>query len=145
MRTLHKDLISYLPRQQLNSQWRDCCAIARNIFVEGIPNHVLVNKIKDYPDEDFDNYAYLIISEIENRGYKCHPENFYDYRKISYSDFKEKTKKTKDIFAGWHTKRLLRQHMASLQEKYDCGAINTCEWNYLKKGYKMIAKEEYKV
>lgn len=28
MRLWHKDLIHYLPRQQLIAQWRECCAIA---------------------------------------------------------------------------------------------------------------------
>lgn len=31
MRLWHKDLIPYLPRQQLIAQWRECCAIAGSI------------------------------------------------------------------------------------------------------------------
>ena len=50
MRLWHKDLIAFLPRKQLLGQWRECCAIARNIAVNGTPNHVLVNKVLDYGD-----------------------------------------------------------------------------------------------
>ena len=54
MRLWHKDLIPVLPRQQLLSQWRECCCIARNIVENGTPNHILVNKILDYPiNRDF--------------------------------------------------------------------------------------------
>ena len=48
VRLWHKDLIQYLPRQQLLGQWREVCAIARNIAVNGTTNHVLVNKVLDY-------------------------------------------------------------------------------------------------
>ena len=45
MRLWHKDLIPYLPRQQLLGQWRECCCIAKSIHDKGSPNHLLVNKI----------------------------------------------------------------------------------------------------
>ena len=41
MRLWHKDLIPYLPKQQLISQWRECCCIAKNIADNGTPNHLL--------------------------------------------------------------------------------------------------------
>ena len=47
MRLWHKDLIPYLPRQQLLGQWRECCCIVRNIAMLGTPNHILVNKVMD--------------------------------------------------------------------------------------------------
>ena len=49
MRLWHKDLIGVLPQKQLVSQWRECCAIVRNIAVNGSPNHIPVNKVMDYP------------------------------------------------------------------------------------------------
>ena len=48
MRLWHVDLIDVLPRKQLLSQWRECCAIAKSIADKGTPNHILVNKITDY-------------------------------------------------------------------------------------------------
>lgn len=47
MRLWHKDLIPYLLKLQLLSQWRECCAICSNIANKGTPNHILVNKIMD--------------------------------------------------------------------------------------------------
>ena len=57
MRLWHKDLLPYLPKQQLVSQWRECCCIAKNISVSGTPNHILVNRILEYPERHFVCYA----------------------------------------------------------------------------------------
>ena len=35
MRLWHKDLIDSLPRKQLLGQWRECCAIIKNIKEKG--------------------------------------------------------------------------------------------------------------
>ena len=58
MRLWHKELIPYLPRQQLLGQWRECCAIAKSIAETGTPNHVLVNKIMEYPKPHFVLYGF---------------------------------------------------------------------------------------
>ena len=79
MRLWHKDLIHVLPRQQLLSQWRECCCIARNIAVNGTPNHLLVNKILDYPIYHFTNYAQFICWEMKRRNYKCNETTFSKY------------------------------------------------------------------
>ena len=49
MRLWHKDLIPYLPKEQLVSQWRECSSIAGAIIKNGTPNHGLVNYVLDYP------------------------------------------------------------------------------------------------
>ena len=64
MRLWHKDLIKVLPRQQLVSQWRECCAIAGRLAKYGTPNHLLVNKILDYHPDHFVFYANLVVKEI---------------------------------------------------------------------------------
>lgn len=125
MRLWHKDLIDVLPRRQLVSQWRECCGIARNIAVEGSPNHILVNRISNYPFEDFLAYVRLVYLEMQRRGYKC---NFYDFAKwFSKSKLIEASDPI-DIFQGWHTKRYLWQCYSNLEEKYDCGGIPEEEW-----------------
>ena len=58
MRLWHKELIDVLPRQQLLGQWRECCCIALNLSKSGTPNHILVNKILDYPIDEFFEYYY---------------------------------------------------------------------------------------
>ena len=65
MRLWHKDLVKILPTQQLTSQWRECCCIAKNISTNGTPNHLLVNKIMDYPVNHFIKYTNLVVSEMK--------------------------------------------------------------------------------
>lgn len=123
MRLWHKDLIPVLPRQQLLSQWRECCCIARNISVNGTPNHLLVNKILNYPLTHFHFYANLICEEMERRGYKCDYSRFDKWLHVN-----ENHCTTKDLFAGWHNERYLKQCVYNLQEKYDCGGLTSDEY-----------------
>lgn len=126
MRLWHKDLIDVLPRQQLLSQWRECCCIARNIAVNGTPNHILVNPILDYPIEHFYLYASIIGEEMEHRGYKCDFSKFTRWIQIDKCNVKYK-----DLFSGWHNDRYLSQCVYNLQEKYDRGGISYSEWMYV--------------
>ena len=127
MRLWHKDLIPYLPRQQLLGQWRECCAIAKSIAEKGTPNHILVNKIMDYPLEQFYQYGCLIAAEMNKRHYYCDSNKFSDHiEKIIDLPFYIILKK--DIFPNWHNERYLKQCLYNLQEKYDCGGISENEW-----------------
>ena len=118
-------MIPYLPRQQLVAQWRECCLIARNIAEEGTPNHLLVNKVVNYPDEEFNSYAKLVIDEMIRRKYHVLPYRFWRWR-----DNKELSMDPL-IFRCWHNERYLTQCYYNLQEKYDCGGIPDDEWQYL--------------
>ena len=130
MRLWHKDMIPVLPRQQLLSQWRECCCIARNIAVNGTPNHILVNKILDYPSVHFVQYSANVMAEMKRRGYKVNPSVYSklveDIDKGS-SHFDEYNCIVK-LFDGWHNDRYLQQCFFNLQEKYDCGGISKEEW-----------------
>ena len=121
MRLWHKDLIPYLPRQQLLGQWRECCAIARNIAKNGTPNHVLVNKVMDYPIDHLNQYAWEIYSEASDRGYKVDFERFANNRTVTGCGHDL-------MYKDWHNGRYLRQCLYNLQEKADCGAIPEDEW-----------------
>lgn len=123
MRCWHKDLIPVLPRQQLLSQWRECCAIARNIVYRGTPHHILVNKVMDYPIEDFWSYGLEVYHEMMRRGYKCDWGKFEKW----FSD-KHIAVTHDNLFDGWHNDRYLMQCFYNLQEKYDCGGISEEEW-----------------
>lgn len=126
MRLWHKDLIAVLPRQQLFGQWRECCAIMQSIKNNGTPNHMLVNKIIDYPIEEFNEYAERIRDEIIERGHQCYFGNF--------SKWQTKTNIERingEIFKGWHNNRYLLQCFYNLQEKYDCGGVPEEEWKRL--------------
>lgn len=122
MRLWHKELIPVLPKQQLLGQWRECCAIARNISQKGAPNHLLVNKVMDYPIDEFVSYSLEICREMRKRGISC------DWRKVNQC-FEYWTYFTlESVFRGWHNERYLRQCYYNLQEKYDCGGISDEEW-----------------
>lgn len=126
MRLWHKDLITVLPRKQLLSQWRECCAIARNISVNGTPNHMLVNKVLDYPRDHLAYYATSVADEMERRGYKC------DYSKFNkWWPIDSNTCTYNSLFKEWHNVRYLKQCYYNLQEKYDCGGITESEWNLI--------------
>lgn len=81
MRLWHYELLPYLPKNQIIGQYRECVAIAKSIFEKGYPNHILVNKIMDYPIEEFISYGARVYNEIINRGYKCNWKRFIKYFK----------------------------------------------------------------
>ena len=126
MRLWHKNLISVLPRKQLLSQWRECCAIAKSIKEKGTPNHILVNKVMDYPISHLWFYGYLVADEIAQRGYNCDFNKFEKY--FDHNVYLDTPTKS-NLFLDWHNDRYLKQCYYNLQEKYDCGGITQEEWD----------------
>lgn len=134
MRIWHKDLIPVLPRKQLVGQWRELCLIAKSISDKGTPNHILVNRVMDYPLSHLEGYARLVYDEMKKRGYKAEwsrfesqfpftPYGFFsDWQKVPYDE----------LFNGWHNDRYRTQCLVNLQEKYDCGGISDEEWNKIR-------------
>ena len=135
MRLWHKDLIGVLPRKQLLSQWRECCAIASNIVNKGAPNHMLVNKVLKYHMSHFYSYGCLVSAEMVRRGYKCDFEKFSHY--FTY-EHETKIVATSKLFEGWHNGRYLKQCYYNLQEKYDCGGITEKEWKLIENSFEAI-------
>lgn len=135
MRLWHKDLIGVLPDKQLQGQWRECCLIAKALH-DGNLNHLLVNKVKEYPIEDFINYTNLVCIEMRCRGKNPIWANFSKYFKWDYIEY------SRDIFDGWHNDRYLKQCYYNLQEKYDCGGISFEEWQkVVKRVSELLGKE----
>lgn len=127
MRIWHKDLIRVLPRKQLIGQWRECCLIAKNIAEKGTPNHLLVNRIMEYPLSHFYSYGMFVFSELEKRNYKVNISNFTKWFKPNMSEMFD----ISYIFEDWHDIRYLAQCYYNLQEKYDCGGISDEEWKLI--------------
>lgn len=127
MRLWHKDLIPYLPRQQLLGQWREICCIAKSIATKGTPNHILVNKIMDYPCSHLNRYALIIMTEMHKRGYICDTEKYLKW-------CINRNAECDDIFPNWHTDRYFWQCYYNLQEKYDCGGLTYEEWGIILDG-----------
>lgn len=137
IRLWHVDMIEYLDRERLIAQLRECVAIAKDIYTKGKTNHILINRIMDYPLEDFQKYCDKVIDEMEYRGYNVSNKTkeklglYLDYEPmLSFSKGK--------IFDGWHNTRYLRQCYFNLQEKADCGGIKEDEWNKIKDKFKEI-------
>lgn len=129
MRLWHKDLIPVLPRRQLLSQWRECCGIVANIAEKGSPDHILVNKMMDYPVDNFVIYTDMVIKEINNRGYKISDKALTNYRKnIQKSTYRFNNNRICSLFCDWHNDIYLRQCLYNLEEKYICGGISNEEW-----------------
>lgn len=137
MRLWHKDMIPYLPKQQLLGQWRECCLIAALLAKDHTPNHILVNPVIDYPPEHFELYCSKIYQEMKRRDMNVTDEvckrlemDLRAYRLYLDSelpwdcflrDFDFST--DIDLFKDWHDKRYLRQCYYNLEEKYDRGGI----------------------
>ena len=135
MRLWHKDLISVLPKNQLIGQWRECCAIAKAIAKNNTPNHILVNKIMEYPLEHFLRYTELIQIEMNNRGYNADLAKFYRF----FGPASEMIPcnllnivKYSNLFSSLHNDRYLKQCYYNLQEKFDCGGISEEDWIKIK-------------
>lgn len=122
MRLWHKDLIPVLPDKQLRGQWRECCLIAK-LLSEDKLNHLLVNKIKQYPDDDFNSYAMTVYYEMLDRGFKANYSKFFKWREEEHW-----FKCIDDIFQEWHDDSYLKQCYFNLEEKYHCGGIDYDEF-----------------
>lgn len=143
MRLWHKDLITVLPRQQLLGQWRELCAIMANIAKKGTPNHVLVNKVMDYPIAHLYWYATDVYGEMKLRGYNPNPDAFCSkYSQVSNDEHWPSLIEIKDLFPGWMDDRYITQNYYNLQEKYDCGSITDEEWARIEERYSELTGEK---
>ena len=132
MRLWHKNLISVLPREQLVAQWRELSAIAGNIQIKNTPNHILVNKVIDYPYDHFITYAQLVRNEMTNRGYQTR-NSVWDkilslkpiWKKIDFND----------LYCGWMDKQYLTICYYNLLEKYLFGGIKEEDWKKILNKY----------
>jgi len=134
MRLWHRDLLPVLPRQQLLSQWRECCGIVKDIVKYGNPHHILVNRIMDYPVFHFEYYVQEVLKEMHERGYQISDKAYQKYSE-RLSKIREKFTKVQTaydgfvLFSDWHNDIYLRQCLYNLEEKYICGGIPDDEWD----------------
>ena len=129
MRLWHVDLLPVLPRKQLVSQWRECCAIAGSIAKHGTPNHPLVNKVLSSRG-DFIAYTWTVLAEMKKRGYKVSNQarEAFDKNVDAGRSYFETCATHFNLFPNWFNHRYLMQCYYNLQEKFDCGMITPQEW-----------------
>lgn len=72
MRLWHQKLIPFLDRQRLLGQHRECCALRGKGWGK---KHSVVNYVFTHDPDDLVAYHYLIMDEMEKRGY--HPDKIW--------------------------------------------------------------------
>ena len=133
-------LLHVLPRQQLISQYRECCCIAKNISINGTPNHVLVNRMMDYSESNFLHYTENVMDEMKRRGYRISDNSlnkFYsNMNNIPIEIFGQYVSSAINIYDKWMNNDVyLRECLFNLEEKYICGGISSVEWNKIYNEY----------
>ena len=84
MRLWHQSLIPHLPRQQLLGQHRECCALRGKGWGR---KHSVVNYVFEYSPARLVAYHYLVMNEMQARGYN--PNKIWydiDYRGSALGD-----------------------------------------------------------
>lgn len=131
MRLWHKDLIPYLPKQQLLGQWRELNSIYK------LQNrHILINFVYDNgTSEELCVYSKMIINEMKIRNYKVNLDNF-NYYFSEQGIIPSIVKVENEIYEEKMNGRYLKQCLFNLQEKYDCGGISKKEWKIIEDRFK---------
>ena len=140
MRLWHYKMIPVLPVKHLCSQFRECSAVASMINNNKV-NHIIINRVKDYPIEHFYLYCRLVINEMFRRNYKMSPivlEKLGYNLSIDYTVCEENDilYNGSPIFKNWHNDRYLKQCLYNFQEKYDCGGLTNEQWSKIYNKFK---------
>lgn len=108
MRLWHVDLIEYLPKGQLLSQWREL----NSVFAKE-DRHVLINYIYDYPKDDLYLYTEKVMGEMKKRGYKIRA---FEKMNAYFEDLHEVEEKA--IYKDHHNDEYLQICYYNLKEKF---------------------------
>ena len=113
MRLWHFELLKYLPKSQLITQWREL-----NSIFKKQDKHILVNYVYEYPKENLLLYSRMVIREMIKKGYKIKSwENYNNY----FKDILNGVVLDKNPFPNHHNFKYLIQCYYNLEEKYDRG------------------------
>lgn len=143
MRLWHYKLLPYLPDAQFKGQLREMVAILHDWRDKGKTNHLLINRVMYYSEEDLYGYFLEYAVEYQKRNNDRVPKCIDEFRDFAERSF------TSRPFHGWHTKSYLRVCMANLYEKHVFGIgrsrITEEEWQRLLEGYRNITGEDYQI
>ncbi len=144
MRLWHVDLLPYLPDLQFKGQLREIIVIMRDWRDKGETNHLLINKVMEYPKYRLYDYFCAYADEYEKRYNKSLMSSKYG---LEFWDFLDDNVAEIPKFGHWHNKEYLRVCMANLYEKHYFGVgksrITDEEWGRLLEGYKILTGEDY--
>lgn len=145
MRIWDYRLLPYLPDAQFKGQLRELVAIMHDWRDKGKTNHLLINRVMEYPKADL----YRYFCEYEAEHFNRYGKTLYGYSSEfgRFANWSVETK-NKTIFDGWHNKEYLRICMSNLLEKHrgiGKSRITDEEWQRLCEGYKIITGEDYEI
>ena len=161
MRAWPYQLFNVLPYRHMLSQWRECLAISGMIAssnniekMDGI-NHATINRIKDYPLNDFVVYCNLVRKEFNRRNWTIGTNtieklnNDIDFenrlKNLSYTVNDDcvviiEDNKERILFNNFHNTRYLIQCLYKFQEMYDCKMITEEQWSTMTEKFKDYLK-----
>ena len=146
MRIFHYALLPYLPDLQFRGQLRELVAIMHDWRDKGKTNHLLINKVMEYPKNDFVRYFLEYEVEYHKRYGKWLTKAWEEFKAFDDTPIEQRSK---GFFDGWHNKEYLRVCYANLYEKHHFGIgksrITDEEWEILLNGYKVITGEDYSI
>ena len=144
MRLWHNELLPYLPDAQFRGQYREMMAVLRDWKHKDKTNHLLINKVMEYPKNDFVRYFLEYEVEYHKRYGKRLTKAWEEFKAFDDTPIEQRSN---GFFNGWHNKEYLRVCVCNLFEKYHFGVgkskISQEEWDRILQGYKEITGEEY--
>ena len=149
MRLWHYKLLPYLPDAQFKGQLRELVAIMHDWRDKGKTNHLLINRVMEYPKSELTIYWLYYEEEYERRyAKKLNAEYNKEFMDFAIgSDYLWPDGQV--VFEGWHDKDYLRVCLSNLYEKHFFGIgksrVSDAEWQRLCEGYKAITGEEYQI
>ena len=130
MRLWHQALIPYLPRQQLLGQHRECCALRGKSWGR---KHSVVDYVFIHSPVYLVAYHYLIIDEMEQRGY--HPDPIWRF--ASY--------RGKELGGDWPERawevmgyKWIKENCNPIYQEYNNEYLQECLDNLKSKGIEII-------
>ena len=132
MRLWHYELIPYLPKTMLVSQWRECIAIKRQ-WEKGTLKHRLVSYVAGRNKKYFRNYIIELVDELNKRNITI---NSKLYSELIYFSANDVGIVSCNLFYPEHNDRYLKQCLCNLQEKADRGIITEEEWQLIYYNFK---------
>ena len=147
MRLWHYALLPHLPELQFKGQLRELVAIMHDWRDKGKTNHLLINKVLEYPKSELAEYAFKYFKEYNKRYGKALKEKYWEFAEFGFGKRNVFVDDEIACYCGWHNKEYLRICMSNLFEKYKYGVgksrISDEEWKTLLRGYKDITGEDY--
>ena len=146
MRLWDVRLLKFLPDLQFRGQLRELMLILHDWRDNGKTNHLLINKVMEYPKNDLVRYFTHYEAIYHERYGKWLNKQWEEFRAFDDTPVENRSF---GCFVGWHTNEYLRSNMANLWEKHFMGVgksrISDEEWETLLRGYKEITGEDYKI